>query len=61
MNKIIKLVLFAIITIIALPLVMFAQDSTHVVAGLDSGFLSGIFSYIGNKYPIVATISTIHL
>ena len=59
MNKIINVSIMALIVLMAIPFIPFAQDTTHVVGGLDSGFLSGIFSYIGNKYPIIATISTI--
>lgn len=59
MNKIKNILKIAFVALMVIPFMLFAQDSTHVVAGMDSGFLNGIFTYVSTKYPIIATISTI--
>gem|GEM_PF-3062939 len=60
MKKLINLMLVAAIAIVATPLLMYAQDTTHYVGNAEaSGVISVLYSYLQSKYPIIATITTV--
>jgi putative cell wall-binding protein len=59
MKKIKGFITMVFIALLAMPFMLLAQDSTHVVAGLDSSLIDGITGFVVGKYPVIASIGTV--
>ena len=53
-----KILLICAIAIMVMPLVMFAQDSTTAINGLDTNLIDSIMSYLTAKWPVISTIGS---
>ena len=59
MKRIKSIVTMVFIALLAMPFVLLAQDSTHVVGVLDSSLIDGITGFVVAKYPVIASIGTV--